>query len=171
MKKTKGLLILLLGLIIISCSSEDNNENNSNESRIDVTINGTEYTFNTFTFEKHFEDPNDSYYYVTARIDNESDLVFDFGVELGYTGDWENGEIVDEFNLYTNFIESGNYDCAYFGVDIPYPQINVSVNNEQEFKATFSFENNFDVSCNSGNENAPFGNRVTYTNGTINLKL
>ncbi len=170
MKKTNLLLITLLGLIITSCSS-DENESNFNESRIDVTINGTDYTFNTFTFEKHFEDPNDSYYYVTAKINNEPDLVLDFGVELGFTGDWENGEIIDEFNLYTDFEESGSYDCAYYGVDIPYPQINVTVNNDQELLATFAFTNNFEVTCNSGNENAPFGNEVIYTNGSIYLRL
>jgi len=170
MKNTKFLFLTIISLIILSCSSDENNDN-SNESRIDVTINGTDYTFNSFTIEKHFEDPNDSYYYVTARINNEPDLVLDFGVELGYTGNWENGEIIDEFNLYSDFIESGNYDCAYFGVDIPYPQINVTVNNEQELIATFAFTNNFEVTCNSGNENAPFGNEVTYTNGSIYIRL
>lgn len=174
MKEKQLLILAIFVLLTTSCSSDDESENNSNDSRIDVTINGTDYTFNTFVIEKHFQDPNgefpnESYYYVNARIDNELDLVLDFGVELGRTGYWEEGEIIDEFNLYINYNENPvSYECAYYGVDIPYPLIDVTVNNENELVATFEFTNNYDGGCES---DSPFGNEVNYTNGSINIKL
>ncbi len=169
MKKSALLFLTILGLIATACSSDDKKEdNNSKHSKIDVTINGTDYTFNTFAIEKHFQDPNDSYYYVKARINNEPDLVLDFGVELGLTGYWEEGEIIDEFNLFIDYNENPlSYSCVYFGVDIPYPQINVTVNNEEELIATFGFTSNYGGTCT----NSPFGDEVTYTNGTIYIKL
>jgi len=170
MKKTKKLLILLIGLIIISCSSDDNNEDNSNESRIDVTINGTDYTFNNITVIKHFEgtendDEFPDWFEVQAKINNESDIIIDFDVELGHTGDWDAGTIIGEFNLRTN--DGGNV-CDYYGVNIEHPLINVTVNNENEFIATFSFTNNYGGNC--GN-NSIFGDEVTYTNGSIYIDL
>jgi len=170
MEKTKRLLILLIGLIILSCSSDDNDENNSNESRIDVTINGTDYTFNNISVIKHFEgtendDEFPDWFEVEARINNESDIIIEFDVELGHTGDWESGTIIGELNLTTN--NDGNI-CNYYGVNIEYPSINVSVNNEEEFIATFSFTNNSEGDC--GNDSI-FGDEVTYTNGSIYINL
>ncbi len=180
MKKTILLVTTIFSFIITSCSSEDkNNENNSNESRIDVTINGIDYKFNTFTIEKHFEDPNDKYYNVTAKIDNEDDLFIEIDVTLGLTGNQEY-DIIGEFNLFT--IDNNN-ECAYYAPDTPYPKMNVTVNNEEELIATFAFSNSYGVYCNgrlnydendpgSGDApDAPFGNEVTYTNGSIYLNL
>ncbi|SHF77275.1 hypothetical protein SAMN05444483_102332 [Salegentibacter echinorum] len=172
-KKTILLVIAIFSFIITSCSSEDaNNEKNSNESKINVTINGTEYRFNTFTFEKHFEDPNDKYYYVTAKIDNKDDLVIEFDVTLGLTAD-QGDNIIGEFNLHTR---ENNNDCSYYAPDTPYPDINVTANNEEEFIATLAFSNGYGVYCNGlyyseDAPDAPFGNEVTYTNGSIYLDL
>ncbi|MBK5214608.1 MAG: hypothetical protein JJE55_13215 [Flavobacteriaceae bacterium] len=167
MKKTRLLFFAILGLIATSCTNDNDDGTDSNDSRIDVVINGTEYTFNTFVIEKHFEDPDGSYYYVNARIDNKLDFVLDFGVELGLTGYWEEGEIVDEFNLLINYNDNPvSYSCAYYGVDIPYPLIDVTVNNEEELVATFAFTNNYGGGCGP-----PFGDEVKYTNGSIYIKL
>jgi hypothetical protein len=170
MRKTKKLLILIIGLIIISCSTDNNNDHNSNESRIDVTINGTDYTFNNIAVIKHFEgtvndDEFPDWFEVQAKINNESDIIIDFDVELGHTGDWEAGTIIGEFNLRT---DNGGNVCNYYGVNIEHPSINVTVNNEDKFIATFSFTNNYGGNC--GN-NSVFGDEVTYTNGKIYINL
>lgn len=169
MKKTTTFLLSLLVFVFASCSSNDD-ENNSNQSRIDVTINETNYTFNTITVEKHFQgtendDEFPDWFEVQAKINNELDLIIDFDVELGYTGYWEEGTIIGEFNLLTNY--DGN-SCVYNGVNIQHPQINVTVNNEEEFIASFSFTNNYGGNCGT---NSTFGDEVTYTNGSIYIKL
>lgn len=174
MKKAVFLVITLICFVISSCSSEDDN-NIDNKSKIDVNINGVNYKFNTFTIEKHFEDPNDKYYYVTAMTDNKNDLVIEFDVTLGLTGN-QGDDIIGEFNLKTL---KNNNECAYYAPDTPHPQINVTINNAQEFKATFAFSNGYGVYCNGMYyskdgpiaADAPFGNEVTYTNGSIYLKL
>ena len=169
MRSITKLFVLLLSLLMISCSSDDD-DNNFNGSIIDVFINGTPYVFDTFTVIKHFEGtPNDDefpdWFEVEARINNESDIIMEFDVELGHTGNWESGTIIGELNLTTN--NNGNI-CNYYGVNIEYPSINVSVNNEEEFIATFSFTNNYGGDC--GN-NSIFGDEVIYTNGSIYINL
>ena len=174
MKKRILFIITVFCFFITSCSGEDENtkkEKESMESKIEVTINGIEYNFDTFTIEKHFEDPNDKYYIVTAKTDNDENLEIEFDVTLGLTGDYEY-DIIGEFNLYTQ-------DCAYYAPDTPYPDMNITVNNEEEFVATFEFSNGYGVYCDGLHYNedspdtpdAPFGNEVTYSNGSIYLNL
>ncbi|WP_396596444.1 hypothetical protein [Dokdonia sp. R86516] len=171
MKKLNLIYLVLIGLLIFtSCSSDDSDLENTNESTIEVTINGTDYSFNTFTVVKHFEgtandDEFPDYFTVEARINNQSDIIVDFDVELGYTGDSFDGTIIGEFNLRTN---SNSNTCDYFGVNIDHPMINVTVNNEDEFIATFSFTNNYGGGC--GNDSI-FGDEVSYTNGSIYIDL
>lgn len=166
MKKTIIIVITILSFINLSCSKEDEKNLNSNESRLDVTINGIDYNFNTFTIEKHFEDPNDKWYEVIAKINNEDNLVIEFDVDLGLTGNQENSDIIGEFNLYT--LEN-NIECAYYAPDTPYPSLNVTINNEEEFIATFAFSNGYGVYC----DDAPYNDdkEVTYTNGSIYINL
>ena len=174
MKKNILLIITVFCLFITSCSGEDKtiiNEKESIGSKIEVTINGAEYNFDTFTIEKHFEDSNDKYYFVTAKTDNDENLEIEFDVTLGLTGNNEDN-IVGEFNLYT-------LECAYYAPDIQYPNMNVTINNEEEFIATFEFSNGYGVYCDGLHYNedspdtpgAPFGNEVSYTKGSIYLNL
>ncbi len=166
MKKTLPLIITVFSLLNLSCSNQtDDNGINKDESRIDVTINGMDYTFNTFIIDKHFEDPNDKYYEVIAKINNQDNLVIEFDVDLGLTGDQENSDIIGEFNLYKI---QNNEECAYYAPDTPYPSLNVTVNNEDKFVATFAFSNGYGVYCD-GIYNSE--DEVEYTNGSINLNL
>lgn len=169
MKTINALLLYLLVFIFASCSSNDD-EDNSDQSRIDVTINGADYTFNTITVEKHFQgtendDEFPDWFEVHAKIDNELDLIINFDVEVGYTGYWDEGTIIGEFNLLSNNNENS---CVYNGVNIQHPQIDVTVNNKEEFIASFSFTNNYGGNCGT---NSTFGDEVTYTNGLIYIKL
>ena len=165
MKKTVLLFMTVFSLINLSCSSEENDDNNSTESKIDVTINGVDYTFNTFTIEKHFEDPDDKWYEVIAKINDQNSLVIEFDVTVGQTGDYEGSDIIGEFNLYKT---ENNEECAYYAPDTPYPDLNVTINNEEEFVATFAFSNGYGVYCD-GLYNSE--DEVTYTDGSIYLSL
>lgn len=169
MKKANTILLSLLVFLFTSCSNNDDDVN-SNENKIDVTINGTNYTFNIITVEKHFQgtendDEFPDWFEVQAKTNNDLDLIIDFDVESGYTGYWDAGTIIGEFNLRTN--NNGN-SCVYNGANIPHPQIDVTVNNEEEFIASFSFTNNYGGNCGI---NSTFGDEITYTNGSIYIKL
>ncbi len=165
MKKTLLLIVVVFSLINLSCSNEESEENISTESKIDVTINGVDYTFNTFTIEKHFEDPDDKWYEVIAKINNQDDLVIEFDVDIGFTGEQEGTDIIGEFNLYRT---ENNEECAYYAPDTPYPDLNVTVNTEEEFVATFAFSNGYGVYCDGAYNSE---DEVTYTDGSIYLNL
>jgi len=166
MKKILVLVITVFSFINISCSKEDeNNENKIKERRMDVTINGIDYHFNTFAIFNQFDDPNNKYYEITAKIDHEDYIVIDFEVMFGLTGNQVGDEIISKFEF---FILDDNELCEYYALDTPFPNLNVTVNNEDKFDATFAFSKFYNVRCS----NMDIGEEeFIFTNGSIYLEF
>ncbi|HLA57099.1 MAG TPA: hypothetical protein VK623_13420 [Flavobacterium sp.] len=146
MKKIFLLMLFASGLMV-SCSSDDNSPKISTAK---ATIDGVEYTFNTFSVtQEQFTDETHTYtdVTITASIDSNPDKIFTIIVEKGMTG------------------PSASYYFAYFldGTAFPKtPSFATDVTTSKNNRVAGSFFG--DVMADDGS-----GDVVTFSNGTFDI--
>jgi hypothetical protein len=141
------LLILFASGLIVSCSSDDDSPKISTAK---ATIDGVEYTFNTFNVtQEQFTDETHTYtdVTVTASIDSDPTRTFTIIVEKGATG------------------TSASYYFAYFLDGTAFPKMpsfatDVTTSKSNRIAGVFFG----DVMADDGS-----GDVVTFSNGTFDV--